>query len=195
MHDPLRMRRFQGIRNLNPQIEKLADLEVLAAHPLGERFTLEQLHHDEVSPLVLLDGMDGTDTRVIERGGRPCLPLEALENGGIVLHLIGKELDRDAPPELAVLRLVDHPHAAGAELAEDLVVRDGAADLELHRRWFLFGESGGNYTPGGDPQANGAGTAREQRRFRKPVESSVGTDALRDMVCLPSGDGSSSYRS
>src|SRR2546428_452023 len=70
------------------------------------------------------------------------------------------------PRALTILRLVHHPHAAGAELAEDLVVRDGAADLELHRRWFLFGDTGGNYTPGGDPRANGAGTASSVTRWR-----------------------------
>ncbi len=40
--------------------------------------------------------------------------------------------------ELAVLRLVDHPHPPGAELAQDPVVGDGAADLDLHRRCLLL---------------------------------------------------------
>jgi hypothetical protein len=39
-----------------------------------------------------------------------------------------QELDRHAAPELEILGLVDHAHAAAAELREDPVARDGGAD-------------------------------------------------------------------
>ena len=40
----------------------------------------------------------------------------------------GQELQRDLPAEPFVLGQVDHAHAAGAERAENPVVRDGPAD-------------------------------------------------------------------
>src|SRR5262249_4182273 len=52
------------------------------------------------------------------------------------LHLFGKELDGNATAEMAVLGLVHHSHAAGSELTQNPVVRDGAADFDLHAATF-----------------------------------------------------------
>ena len=41
---------------------------------------------------------------------------------------LGQELQGNMPPEPEVFSLVDHPHAATAELLDDAVVGDGPAD-------------------------------------------------------------------
>jgi hypothetical protein len=130
--DPFRMGRLQRVRDLDSEVEKLADLEGLAPHALRQGLPVEQLHDDEMPPLVLLDRVHGADAGVVERGGGPGLPLEPLEDRRVALHLVGEELDRHPPAEARVLRLEDDSHAARAEPAQDLVMRHRAADLDFH---------------------------------------------------------------
>ena len=44
----------------------------------------------------------------------------------------GQDLDGDEAVQVGVAGLVDHAHAAFAELLEDLVVRERAAGLQVH---------------------------------------------------------------
>ncbi len=59
------------------------------------------------------------------------LALEARQGGGVLAQARGQDLDRHAPPEPAVERLVDLAHAAFTELLLDLV---GPQDLALGDR-------------------------------------------------------------
>ena len=43
-------------------------------------------------------------------------------------YILGQKLQCDEAPKLSVLGLVDHAHAATAQLLDDPVVRDGLAD-------------------------------------------------------------------
>jgi hypothetical protein len=128
VHDPLRVRRLEGVRDLDPDVEERPDLERPLPDPLGERLPLEELHRDEVLPLVLLDRVDRADAGVVELRGRLGLALEALERRRVLRQLDRQELERHAAAELRVLGLVDDTHAAAAELPGDLVVRGGLAD-------------------------------------------------------------------
>ena len=49
------------------------------------------------------------------------LLLEAAQAIGVLRERRGQDLDRDLAPEPRILRAVDLAHAAGADLAEDLV--------------------------------------------------------------------------
>jgi hypothetical protein len=55
VRDPFRVRRLERVRDLDPVVEELVDLDALPAHALGERRALDELHHDEGAPVVLLD--------------------------------------------------------------------------------------------------------------------------------------------
>ena len=129
--DPLRVRRLERVRDLDAELEQLADLERPPADPLGQRLALEQLHRDEVAALVLVDRVHRADAGVVERRGGLRLPLEALERGGVLRQLCRQELERDVPAELRVFRLVHDTHAAAAQLRRDPVVRDDLADHRL----------------------------------------------------------------
>src|SRR5262249_2253257 len=55
------------------------------------------------------------------------LSLEALPYLGRTRKMFRKDLDRDGPVEARVPRLVDLPHASGADLREDLVGAESSA--------------------------------------------------------------------
>ena len=88
-------------------------VELAAAH---------QLHGEEVLPLLGAPGVvDGADVRMLE--AREGVDL-ALEHPDVLLvheAAAADDLERHPSPRVLLLRLVDDPHAALAELAEDAV--------------------------------------------------------------------------
>ena len=82
MNDPFGVRRLQTVGHLQRHRQDLVHLQPLPEHALLQRLALEQLHRDEVLPLVLVDVVDGADVRVIQGRGRLGLPLEALSAPG-----------------------------------------------------------------------------------------------------------------
>ncbi len=55
MYDALRVCRLQSVGNLDRQAQQLFDLERISADYLRERLPLQQLHDNELLPLMLLD--------------------------------------------------------------------------------------------------------------------------------------------
>ncbi len=76
---------------------------------------------------MLADVVDGADVRVVERGRRLGLALEAAQGLGILGDVVRQELQGDKTVEARIFRLVDHTHAATAQLLDDAVVRNGLA--------------------------------------------------------------------
>ena len=128
VHDPLGVRRFEGVGNLNGQRQQLVHFHGLPAHPLRQGLPLEQLHDDEVPAFVLLNRVDGADVGVIEGGSGARFALEALQQLAVLSHLGRKKLQGHAATELGVLGFVHHAHATRAQFAENLVVQQGLAD-------------------------------------------------------------------
>ena len=65
--------------------------------------------------------MDRADVRVIERGRRPGLLLEALDASGIAREVGGQELQGDLAPEPQLGREPHLAHAARTEQGDDFV--------------------------------------------------------------------------
>ena len=65
---------------------------------------------------------DRHDIGVVQPSGRPRLPLEPQHLLGVGESRIGQDLEGDPPAQRLLLGLVDHPHAAPADLAENPVV-------------------------------------------------------------------------
>ena len=59
--------------------------------------------------------------------------LEAGQSLWVFGYFVGQELQGDKAVQLYVLGLVDHAHAAAAQLLDDAVVRDGLADHLLRK--------------------------------------------------------------
>jgi hypothetical protein len=170
VHDPFRVRRLQRVRDLDPDVEQRTDLAGTPPDPVREGFSLEQLHRDEVLPLVLVDLVDRADPRVIERGRGPGLALETLERGRVLGHFRGQELERNVPAELRVLGLVHDAHPSAAQLRRDLVVGDGLAD---HAPPFASG-AGYNRSNSGSPWRRArSGSRRAQSGSRKPASQDL----------------------
>jgi len=122
--------------------QRVGDLRAVAKHllqrkrtllePLGQRLSLDQLHHEEVRAVLAADVEEGADVRVVQGGDGPRLTLEA----GAQLLVGGKAgreyLDRHVAPESRVARPIDFPHAAGAERGDDLVGAKAGAGSEWH---------------------------------------------------------------
>jgi hypothetical protein len=77
---------------------------------------------------LLADVVNRADVGMVESRGRLRFPLETGEGLRVSSHLIGQELQGHEAMQSRVLGLIDHTHAATAELLHDAVVRDGLAD-------------------------------------------------------------------
>ena len=88
---------------------------------LLQRPPLDVLHRDVVRPLRLAAVVDRDDARMREAGGVLRLAAEALDELVVARVPVVEDLDRDAAPELLVVREVDVRHPAGAELPDDQV--------------------------------------------------------------------------
>ena len=93
-----------------------------------QRLAFQALHDDEGLALVLADVVDGADVRMVQGGGGAGLALEALERLLIAGELRRQELEGHEAAQARVLGLVDHAHAAAAQLVDDAIVRDRPAD-------------------------------------------------------------------
>src|SRR5438552_3604090 len=71
---------------------------------------------------------------MIQGGGSPRFPAEALQRRRIASQIVGQELQSDAAAEQHVFRLVDHTHPAAAQLAKQAVMRNRLADSAEWRR-------------------------------------------------------------
>jgi hypothetical protein len=107
---------------------------------------------------VLTDAVDGHDVGVVQLGGRPGLAMEAADLILAASGPRGEHLQGDLPAEALLLGLVDDPHAAAADLAEDPIVSQAVRGLFR-----------GVAMPGGDGRLAGVGLQlldQHQRRFR-----------------------------
>jgi len=92
-------------------------------HPL-DAGALDVLHDEVVVAVLLGDGVDLDDVRVGQGGGAPRLAHETLDVLVVGLEVLAENLDGDEAVERLFVGLVDHAHAAAAELGNDGVVTD-----------------------------------------------------------------------
>ncbi len=105
----------QPLQLLDDQIEPLA---------------LDELHRVKLDVAVLSDLEDRHDIRVVQTGRGAGLVAEAVQGLGVAEGAARQDLQRHATAEGDLLGLVDDPHAAAADLAEEAEV----ADLSRGRR-------------------------------------------------------------
>ena len=122
------MRRRQRLGDLRRQVERGLEIKRAPGDALPQRAPLEQLHHDERPALVLVDVVDGADVRMVQRRRRAGFAAEALERLAILRRRVRQELEGDETAEPQVFGLVDDAHPALAELRDDAVSRQRAAN-------------------------------------------------------------------
>ena len=84
--------------------------------------TGDELHHEVVMPVLPAHAEDRHDVGVVQPRRRPGLALEPPHLLGVEQRAGREHLQRHAPAQRFLLGLVDHAHAAAADLAEDAVV-------------------------------------------------------------------------
>jgi hypothetical protein len=136
VNDSLFVGGIERVCDLNPDVNRARHGKVALGNQLVERTPFEQFHGDERLLAVFFDGVNGTDARMIQRGGGARFAQEAFERLSITPGGFGQEFQRHAPAEFAVFGLVHHPHSTAAKLAEDAIVPDGFVQHLLDkRRW------------------------------------------------------------
>jgi len=106
-----------SVRALIAQPFEVVDHEV-------EALAVDHLHRVVDVLAVLADVEDRHDVGVVHPRGGLRLALKAHERFGIAGERRGEHLERHAAAERFLLRLVNHAHAAAADLAQDAVVAD-----------------------------------------------------------------------
>ena len=117
-----------------------------AVQPVRQRATLDVLHDDVRSVVVLADVEDLDDVRVIQPSSQPSLAREALPHLVVTGEVVGQELDRDLAVELQVAGAIDGGHAAMAQSMLELVAL--AREPALHPSSpLIFAWPGGTNPP------------------------------------------------
>jgi len=148
--DPLGVGRLQRLRRLARDLESIRLVQRPLRQPLFQGEPFDVLHGEEASPVPLPHFVDVTDVRVIQRRRRPCFPEEAFVGRGVELQLRSEELQGHFAVEGDVVRKKHFPHAALADLLENAVVTESAAD---HGR---------------SPPPNGSARVRRSVHLRQP---------------------------
>jgi hypothetical protein len=139
----LTVRLVQSVRDLNRTFQKLIDFQRSARQALGERFTLEKLHDDEVDIVVVTNIVKGADVRVIQGRNSASLAVEALAHFGTRRDLRRKYLDGDDAVESRVSGFVNLAHAAGPDEGDELVWPKAGLRGETHVAIIAPGVSSG----------------------------------------------------
>ncbi len=114
-----------------PSGEHRLEVEWTGGEPVLQRRALQILHGDERSPVLLADVIDRADVRVVQRRGGPGLALKAAQGRGITGSSSETNFSDHRAVKPRVYGLVDHAHAAAAELLDDAVVRERLTDQRI----------------------------------------------------------------
>ena len=132
MHHVVSMCRIESVRDLNPDLQRLVDRQRAFLQPVGERLTVEQLHHEERRAVVLSYVMERADMRVRQLRDGSRFPVQPVFELRVPSERGAQDLDGDGPVEPRVARLVDFAHAPRAERREDLVGAEASANGQGH---------------------------------------------------------------
>ena len=108
--------------HLGGELQRAGERKGLSLQQIAELLALDELHGDESGAVRFVDLEDGGDVRMVERGGRLGLLDEAPPPFLVGDQFRRQHLESHLAIELGVEGPVDDPHAAAADLVEDLVV-------------------------------------------------------------------------
>ena len=103
VNDAAFVRRLQAPRQAVARSNDLVERQRTGGESFGQGRTLDELEHERGDACALLQAVDCPDVRMIQRGERSRLLLEAGESVGILREEVGQYLDRDGTPQLRVV--------------------------------------------------------------------------------------------
>jgi hypothetical protein len=120
---------LHGCGDLPDARRRLTGRQRRAIHPVCQTRPRDELHHEVVPAVVLAEGVDGDDTRVLQLASRLGLGPEPLYLGVARQGAGSKDLQGDDPVRALLPGPVDDTHAAAADLAEQLELAEPPARL------------------------------------------------------------------
>ena len=133
MDDAGAMGAVERVADLDGQRQRVIDGKARrSVQPIRERLAFEMLEDQVVELAVAADVVDRADVRVVQRGDRPRLVLEAQPRFRVGRERAGQHLDGDRAIEPGVARAVDLAHSARAERGDDFVGTETGARVERH---------------------------------------------------------------
>ena len=132
MDDPLLVGRFECLRDLPRDWQRLVDGNRPVHDAIGERRSLDQLQHDRLEVVRFFKAVNRTDVRMVERGEQLRFAFEASKPIGIEDEGLGQDFQRDAAVQRGVAGAIDLSHPACANGREDFVRAEADAGSERH---------------------------------------------------------------
>src|SRR5262249_28533866 len=127
VRDAFLMGGFERACNLGCDAKRFIQRNPASVDSLRQRISGNELHDKKPAALVLLQAMNPSDIRVIERRQDARFPLKSRDAVTVINECVWKEFDCDPASELCVCSLVHIAHSARAKLRRDLVMRQSAA--------------------------------------------------------------------
>jgi len=135
MDDALIVCRLERVGDLTRDGERLLERQALRPgkpDDLVKRGTLYQFQHEGVRDHTVLETVDVTDVRMIERRQHLRLAPEPGEPVGVIREGVGKNFQRDVAIEPGVPRAENFAHPAFADGADDFVGTETSSSGERH---------------------------------------------------------------
>jgi len=107
---------------LHSPLEQLGDFGSPRSAELAKIGAIEQFHDKKWMAVVLVNFKNGADVGMVEGGSSLGFPLEAAAGRRMASIIGADEFDSDFAEELLILGNIDIAHAAGTEMAQDLVM-------------------------------------------------------------------------
>ena len=128
MDDALLVRRLERLGDLVGDWQRLVERNRATRDALRQIVALDQFHHERaVTPPALLQAVDCSDVRMVQRGEDFRFALEARKPLGVTSDRRRQDLDRDLALQLRVGRPIHLAHAAGADRGGDFVGTEACA--------------------------------------------------------------------
>ena len=123
-----RMCGIERIGHLNGQRKQGLGIHGLARDAMLQRHPVQKLHGDKGLAVLLANVVNGADVGMIQGGCRLGFALETGQGLRVAGNFRGQKFECDETVQAGVLGLVNHTHAATAQLLENAVVRNSLAD-------------------------------------------------------------------
>lgn len=186
MHNARCMRGGERVSRLPDEAAGIGDADLIQGVSL-EGFAFDELQHNERHALVFAERVDRADVGMIEPRGRLRFADKPLHAMGVAGKFRRYELERHMSTESRFQRLIDHTHAAAAQLGDDLIARHihGLSSFAW-RREHASQRAISDLQPLHDPIAKSGEAAvvfaRVQVRFIPPAEFILGGDQIEHSV-------------
>ena len=115
------VRRLERLRDLSRDRQRFVDRNRPLGDAVGERRSLDELHHESRRAFTLLETVNLCDVRMVEPGEHFRLALKTRQTIGVGCKNRGKNFDGDRTLQVDVCRPIDLTHTPAADQGDDFV--------------------------------------------------------------------------